>query len=338
MIRRELVLGAVALGLLVSAYVGQVTYAETPPACLPPEETGLDPGLPCTVPLNVVVENRGVTLRWNAAAAETILGDNFGGYRIWRWRLPRGYSVSDPSDPGIILPDTSSYTLLQVLAVRDTNAARSDTSAFDLRSAFRERGRDWVFHDPADLFTFEKANSLWVGPGGVQDSVWYFETVPRIESGPINGFAYYYAVTYFGKVHDEVFDEDIVSGLSSKMPDPAGNFVFPVFPGGRPASDLEEVMAIPNPYSNYVAWEYFGQRKMQFVNLPDHSTVEIFTAAGDFVARLRLEAGARGTGDVNTLDWNLRSDAGEEVTAGIYIYRVEAPNGRDTIGRFAVIR
>ena len=94
----------------------------------------------------------------------------------------------------------------------------------------------------------------------------------------------------------------------------------------------------PNPYSNYSAWEFFGRKKLQFVNLPDNSTVEIFTAAGDFVRGLRLDAGLRGTGAVNTLDWDLRSGAGEEVSAGIYIYRVESPNGRDTIGRFVVIR
>jgi hypothetical protein len=345
--RRELVLGAVVLGMVLSAHVGQVTYAETPPACLPPELTGLDPRLPCAVPLNVEVESRGVTLRWNAAAAETLMWNAaadtvraFGGYKIWRWRVPRGYAAVDPSNPGLLLPDTSSYTLLQVIAVRDSNAARTDTTAFDLRSSFREPGRDWVFHDPDDLFTFEKANSLWVGPGGVTDSVWYFETVPRTEAGPINGFGYFYAVTYFGVVFDSTFGlgESIIAGLSSKMPNPDDGFVFPVYPGGRPAENLENVLVIPNPYSNHAAWEFFGQKKMQFVNLPDFSTVEIFTAAGDFIRRLRLEAGARGTGDVNTLDWNLRSEVGEEVTAGIYIFRVEAPNGRDTIGRFVVIR
>jgi len=329
--RRELVLGAVTLGLVFSAHVGRVGYAETPPACLPPELTGLDPRLPCTVPLDVEVENRKVTLRWNAAAPETLLGEKFGGYRIWRWRVPRGYSAVDPSNPGAILPDTSEYALLQVIAVRDS-------SALDYPYSFTDKGRDWVFRDPDDLFTFEKANSLFVGPGGVRDSVWYFETVPRIESGPINGFAYFYAVTYFGTIRDDLFDEDIVAGLSSKMPDPADGFVFPVYPGGRPRQDLDEVIALPNPYSSYAAWEFFGQQKMQFVNLPDDSKVEIFTAAGDFVRELRLDAGARGTGEVNTLDWDLRSAAGEEVTAGIYIYRVESPNGRDTVGRFVVIR
>jgi hypothetical protein len=145
-------------------------------------------------------------------------------------------------------------------------------------------------------------------------------------------------VTYFGALYDPVFNQNITSGLSSKMPDPAGDFAFPVYPGGRPESGLEEVAVIPNPYSSYAAWEFFGQQKLQFVNLPDHSAVEIFTTAGDFVKRIELDAGARGTGDVNSLDWDLRTEAGEEVTAGIYIYRVRAPNGRDTIGRFVVIR
>jgi hypothetical protein len=336
--RRELILVAVALGMVFSARFGRVIYAETPPACLPPALTGLDPRLPCTVPLDVEVGDRSVTLRWSAAEAEAILGKDFGGYRVWRWRVPRGYSRTDPSNPGVVLADTSSYTLLQVLARRDTTAELGDPDVFNLRAAFRKVGREWTFEDPGDLFKFEKASKQIIGPGGVPDSVWYFEAVPRVEAGPLDGFAYFYAVTYFGAVYDSVFNEMVTAGLSSKMPDAAGDFVFPVYPGGPPESNLEEVSAIPNPYSNYVAWEFFGQRKMQFVNLPDHSTVAIYTAAGDFIRKLRLDAGARGTGDVNTVDWDLRSEAGEEVTAGIYIFRVESPNGRDTIGRFVVVK
>jgi hypothetical protein len=175
--------------------------------------------------------------------------------------------------------------------------------------------------------------------------VFYFAYALREEAGPINGFPYYYAVTYFGNIIDTLFATpgdtvvpQITVGLSSKMPHPATDFVFPVYPGGRPKDDLGEVMVIPNPYSDHAAWEYFGNRKLQFVNLPNGSKVDIYTASGDFVRSLRLDAGGRGTGEVNTLDWDLRSDAGEEVTAGVYIYRVASPNGRDSIGRFAVIR
>ncbi len=336
--RREIVLLALAIVLALSMRLDRFSYAETPPACQPPEVSGLDPRLPCTIPIEVQVNDRQVILSWSAAEVESILGDDFGGYRVWRWRVPQGYNVRDPIDPTVLLPDTSSYTLLQVLA-------RRDTTAKDYPYSFADMGGDWSFTDPSDLFTFEKEGSVFVGPGGSEDSVFYFVKVDREDAGPINGFPYYYAVTYFGNIVDTLFAAPgdtvlpmMTTGLSSKIPHPATDFVFPVYPGGRPRDDLGEVMVIPNPYSDRVAWEFFGSRKIQFVNLPDGSKVEIFTAAGDFVRSLRLEAGARGTGEVNTLDWDLRSGAGEEVTAGVYIYRVESPNGRDSIGRFAIIR
>jgi hypothetical protein len=336
--RREIVLLAFALVLALSTRLERASYAEVPQACQSPDVTGLDPRLPCTVPIDVEVNDREVLLRWSTAQVESILGDSFGGYKIWRWRVPRGYNVRDPLDQGVLLPDTSSYALLQVLARRDTTALHYPYS-------FSEVAGEWTFVDPGSLFTFTKVGSLYIGPGGVEDSVFFFKKIPREESGPINGFPYYYSVTYFGRVVDTLFatPEDTVPpyitvGLSSKMPDPAGDFTFPVYPGGRPTENLGEVMVIPNPYSDHASWEYFGRRKIQFVNLPDRSKVDIFTAAGDLVRTLRLEAGAKGTGAVNTLDWDLRSGAGEVVTAGVYIYRVESPDGRDYVGRFAVIR
>jgi hypothetical protein len=334
--RREIVLLAFAVVLALSLRLERVSYAEVPQACQSPDVTGLDPRLPCTVPLDVEVNDREVILRWSTAQVEDILGDAFGGYRVWRWRVPRGYDLRDPVDSSVLLPDTSSYTLLQVIARRDSTALHYPYS-------FSEVGGEWTFVDPGSLFTFVKAGSLYTGPGGVQDSVFFFEKVPRTEAGPINGFPYYYAVTYFGNVVDTLFTTPeepafITVGLSSKMPDPGGDFTFPVYPGGRPRANLGDIMVIPNPYSDHASWEYSGGRKIQFVNLPDASKVDIFTAAGDLVRTLRLEAGARGTGDVNTLDWDLLSGAGEIVTAGVYIYRVESPNGRDYVGRFAIIR
>lgn len=337
--RREIVLLAFALALLLLMRFDRSSYAEVPQACQSPEVTGLDPRLPCTVPLQVEVGDRAVTLRWSTAEAESILGERFGGYKIWRWRVPTGYDVRDPFKPDVLLPDTSSYTLLQVLARRDTTAQYFPYS-------FSGEAGEWTFTDPTDLFTFTKAGSLLPGPGGTRgDSVFFFTTVPRNEAGPVDGFPYYYAVTYFGQIVDTLFStpEDTVPpqitvGLSSKMPDPDGDFTFPVYTGGRPTDNLGEVMVIPNPYSDYAAWEFMGGRKIQFVNLPDHSKVDIYTAAGDFVRSLRLDAGARGTGEVNRLDWDLRNGSGEMVTAGVYIYRVESPSGRDLVGRFAIIR
>lgn len=337
--RRELVLSAIAAAVVLSIRLGGPSYADVPLACQeePDSTLGLDPRLPCTIPIEVEVNDRRVVLRWHAAEVESILGKDFGGYKVWRWRVPQGYDLRDSMDPNALLPDTSAYTLLQVLARRDTSAVKYPVS-FDLPKS------EWTFSDPDSLFHFDIVGTVRFNAAtGDSDSVWVRQYVPRAESGPMNGFPYYYAVTYFGSVLDTLFSTPtkpayITMGLSSKMPDPATDFTFPVFPGGRPAQNLASVLVIPNPYSDHAAWEYFGRRKLQFVNLPDGSKVDIFTASGDFIASLRLDAGGRGTGDVNTLDWDLRSGAGRDVTAGIYIYRVEAPNGRESIGRFVVIR
>jgi hypothetical protein len=340
--RREIVLLTIAAIIVLSARLGGPSYADIPLACQeePDSTIGIDPRLPCTIPVDVEVNDRSVVLTWSVAEVESILGDDFGGYKVWRWRVPRGYDVRDPMDPNVLLPDTSSYTLLQVLA-------RRDTSAIGYPVSFDSSKTVWTFNDPDSLFDFDIVGTVRFNAAtGDSDSVWVRQYVPRFESGPINGFPYYYAVTYFGNVIDTLFaapcdtcpEPMITMGLSSKMPDPATNFAFPVFPGGRPAADLGGVVVIPNPYSDYAAWEYFGSRKIQFINLPDRSKIDIYTVGGDFVRALELDAGARGTGDVNTLDWDLRSGAGEEITAGVYIYRVEAPNGRESIGRFVVIR
>jgi hypothetical protein len=340
--RREIVLLAFAAVIVLSMRLGGPSYAYIPLACqaAPDTSIGIDPRLPCTIPLDVEVNDRRVFLRWSSADAESLLGDRFGGYKIWRWRVPRGYDRRDPLDQSALLPDTSSFTLLQVIARKDTAAIRYPVS-FDLPRT------EWTFTDPDSLFEFDLVGSVRFNSAtGDSDSVWVRQYTPRAESGPINGFPYYYAVTYFASVVDTLFpatcdtcpQSRITMGLSSKMPDPAADFTFPVFPGGRPSEDLADVIVIPNPYSDHAAWEYFGKRKIQFTHLPDGSKLDIFTVTGDFIKSLRLDAGSKGTGEVNTLDWDLRSGAGEEVTAGIYIYRVEAPNGRDQIGRFVVIR
>lgn len=350
--RREIILLAIAAIVVLSTRLGGPSYADIPLACQDQPDTaiGVDPRLPCTIPIDVEVGDRSVVLTWNVAEVESILGDYFGGYKIWRWRVPHGYNRRDPLNPGELLPDTSSYALLQVLARRDTAAMRY-TVPFDKPKS------EWRFDDPDSLFEFDLVGTVRFNSAtGDSDSVWVRRYIPREESGPINGFPYYYAVTYFGNVVDTLFYEPpidtcvgdtcpdpeppprITMGLSSKMPDPATNFTFPVYPGGRPADNLGDVIVIPNPYSDRAAWEFFGNRKLQFVNLPNGSKVDIFTVTGDFIRTLRLDAGARGTGEVNTVDWDLRSGAGEEVTAGVYIYRVESPNGRESIGRFVVIR
>ena len=71
---------------------------------------------------------------------------------------------------------------------------------------------------------------------------------------------------------------------------------------------------------------------MQFTFLPPACTISIFTVRGEVVNRLRH---ANQTG---TEDWNLTNQSGVEVSFGVYVYVVEAPDGGKTTGKFAIIK
>lgn len=106
-------------------------------------------------------------------------------------------------------------------------------------------------------------------------------------------------------------------------------------------SALDKVYVVPNPYVGSSEFEQFGRfdaqgnrtfpKVLQFVNLPEQATIQIFTLAGDLVQTLEHN---NGTG-VET--WNLTTRLSQEVVAGIYIYRVSA-NGQEKIGKFVVVK
>ncbi len=105
-------------------------------------------------------------------------------------------------------------------------------------------------------------------------------------------------------------------------------------------SVLENVYVVPNPYLGSSEYEQFGRfdasgnrsfpKTMQFVNLPEQATIQIFTLGGDLVQELQHN----GTG---VEVWNLQSRLRQEIVSGIYLYRVSA-NGEEKIGKFVVVK
>ena len=82
----------------------------------------------------------------------------------------------------------------------------------------------------------------------------------------------------------------------------------------KPANDLDEVTAFPNPYR-----VSFNQ-PLRIANLPAGSNVWIYSANGTLIREFR-DAVVHGV-----VEWDLRNQQGKEVSAGVYVYVVKWRN------------
>jgi hypothetical protein len=104
---------------------------------------------------------------------------------------------------------------------------------------------------------------------------------------------------------------------------------------------LNLISVVPNPYISTAKWEPKsiygtgrGDRKIDFINLPNHCTIRIYSLAGGLVKTLYKDNGLSN----GALSWNLVSDDGTEVAFGLYIYHVDAGDMGKYIGKFALIK
>ena len=116
-----------------------------------------------------------------------------------------------------------------------------------------------------------------------------------------------------------------------------------VVPGSAPIaqSQLDDVYVVPNPYIGSSRVERYGvtnqtlntspSRDLKFVNIPQGAKIQIYTLAGDLVQTLEHHD------QNNFVRWNMRTDLGQEVVAGIYLFHVAA-NGVEKIGKFLVVK
>lgn len=117
--------------------------------------------------------------------------------------------------------------------------------------------------------------------------------------------------------------------------------------------DLSGVFVVPNPYVGssrleQVPWfDQTGVRQynkdIEFRGLPAECDIEIYTLAGDLVQTLHHRVPVDVSGNpgqpVSWYAWNLRTRRNQEITAGIYIYRVSTLDGKEeTIGKFVVVK
>jgi len=109
------------------------------------------------------------------------------------------------------------------------------------------------------------------------------------------------------------------------------------------ADAMDRIAVVPNPYvasSNFetpppqVFTYGRGERRVDFIHLPQVCTIRIFTLVGEHVETIE-HAGTLYDG---TESWNLLSKDGHDIAPGIYIYHVETPDGEEKLGRLAVIK
>ncbi len=103
-------------------------------------------------------------------------------------------------------------------------------------------------------------------------------------------------------------------------------------------SELSKIKVVPNPYIVSSLWEpEFGElrkeplRQIQFINLPPECTVYIFTIDADLIKTIDHNA------TNGTEVWDLRTEGGRELAAGMYIYVVKTKDS-EYKERFAIIK
>ncbi len=166
--------------------------------------------------------------------------------------------------------------------------------------------------------------------------------------GLANGFPYRYVVTAFddggngdGINHPEWdLRNNGVGVLESSRGVDVQQTVFPAVPLGGP-DDLSGVFVVPNPYIGSSRLELVARtdekgvrqyyKDIEFRGLPGECTIQIFTLAGDLVKEIHHNSG------LSWYAWNLRTRRNQEITAGVYIYRVSVGD-KETIGKFVVVK
>jgi len=107
-------------------------------------------------------------------------------------------------------------------------------------------------------------------------------------------------------------------------------------------NNLDKIYTVPDPYIavNTVERKVInqdegrGDRRIDFVNLPEKCTVYIFTSSGKLVRTLEHDLATDGS----RLRWDLRTKDGLEVAHGVYFWVVDAPDLGTAKGKMAIIK
>ena len=105
-------------------------------------------------------------------------------------------------------------------------------------------------------------------------------------------------------------------------------------------NELADIGVVPNPY---VAGSRFeprdqivgrGERRVQFINLPSSCTIRIYNLRGELIRTLQHDSIDGG----GATFWDLKTQGGQDLAYGVYVYHVEAPGIGETTGKVAIIK
>ncbi|PAP77133.1 hypothetical protein BSZ37_12195 [Rubrivirga marina] len=105
-------------------------------------------------------------------------------------------------------------------------------------------------------------------------------------------------------------------------------------------AEMERIAVVPNPYIGTSIYEPRsqiegrGERRVQFIHLPQRCTIRIYTIRGELVRTIEHD----GIASDGSEAWNLRTEGNEDVAYGIYLYHVEAPGVGEYVGRLALVK
>jgi hypothetical protein len=105
-------------------------------------------------------------------------------------------------------------------------------------------------------------------------------------------------------------------------------------------SELDDIAVVPNPYVGASLLEGRsqitgrGERKLEFINLPQECTIRIYTLRGELVDTIYHD----GFGSDGSESWDLRTSGSQDIAFGVYVYHVDAPGIGEHIGKFAVVK
>ena len=302
----------------------------------------------------------GVAIYWDNFSetipdVKTLIFD-FEGYRIWRadnWSRPIGSSIDN--GPGADL-----WKLLFEVDLVNNFGTDNGVDQFRYEPLTKmlspQKKRDFI--NTIKQYTQEFPLGEPPCPQGVTPEVCdTLKAMARWEAGVDGGRQYYRYLDrsmhlgrpYFYSVTamDHGFDE---GGrlMEGKVGDPSSNFTF-VEPKStsQPAYDYREgdIYVVPNPATteSMAAWALAPNNddptgiKVEFRNLPaSPGNIRIYTLAGDLVETLPFD----GRTGVGTVEWDLVSRNGQDVTSGVYMYSVDTDDEDFDrfIGKFVVIR
>lgn len=94
----------------------------------------------------------------------------------------------------------------------------------------------------------------------------------------------------------------------------------------RPSRDRgQKVFVVPNPFKRHSDFQE-REPKVVFANLPTECAIRIYSESAEHLITLHHGPGEPRSTSPTSREWDLRTDSGEPIVSGIYIFHVEGTN------------